>query len=173
MHAAPKPQRCLGQHANDLYELPQVRHPIPPTPIGPTEKQEAPSLFLTELSLMVRSRLEWTVAQWSSFLETKGQVQQWMESVEQELGTTLPQQPGLKEKSALLERLRAIQADVDAHTAALSRLADKAVEMHDKTGDQTFGPESRAELNAHFADISAVVKVICLSQNVVTHADPL
>lgn len=121
---------------------------------------------------MVHSRLEWTVAQWSSFLESKGQVQQWMESVEQELGTTLPQQPGLKEKSALLERLRAIQADVDAHAAALSRLADKAVEMHDKTGDQTFGPESRAELNAHFADISAVVKVICLSQNVV-HAGPL
>lgn len=110
------------------------------------------------------------MAQWSSFLESKGQVQQWMELVEQELGTTLPQQPGLKEKSALLERLRAIQADVDAHAAALSRLAEKAVEMHDKTGDQTFGPDSRAELNAHFADISAVVKVICLSLNVFTHA---
>lgn len=106
------------------------------------------------------SRLEWTVAQWTSFQETKSQLQQWMESVEQELGMTLPTQPGLKEKSALLERLRAIQADVDAHAAALSRLTDKAVEMHEKTGDQTFGPESRAELNAHFADISAVVKVI-------------
>lgn len=114
---------------------------------------------------MVCSRLEWTVAQWSSFLESKGQVQQWMESVEQELGTSLPQPPGLKEKSALLERLRAIQADVDAHAAALSRLADKSVEMHEKTGDQTFGPEARAELNAHFTDISAVVKVICLSIN--------
>ena len=83
-----------------------------------------------------------------------------MESVEQEVGMTLPQQPGLKEKSALLERLRAIQADVDAHAAALSRLTDKAVEMYEKTNDQTFGPESRAELNAHFNDISAVVKVI-------------
>lgn len=124
------------------------------------------TLFVSDgVALMVCSRLEWTVAQWSSFLESKGQVQQWMESVEQELGTTLPQQPGLKEKSALLERLRAIQADVDAHAVALSRLADKAVEMHDKTGDQTFGPDLRAELNAHFADISAVVKVICLSQN--------
>lgn len=100
------------------------------------------------------------MAQWTSFQESKGQLQLWMESVEQELGMTLPQQPGLKEKSALLERLRAIQADVDAHAAALSRLMDKAVEMHEKTGDQTFGPESRAELNAHFADISAVVKVI-------------
>lgn len=106
------------------------------------------------------------MAQWTSFLESKGQLQQWMESVEQELGMTLPQQPGLKEKSALLERLRAIQADVDAHAAALSRLTDKAVEMHDKTADQTFGPESRAELNAHFADISAVVKVICVLNNV-------
>jgi len=83
-----------------------------------------------------------------------------MESVEQEVGMTLPQQPGLKEKAALLERLRAIQADVDAHATALSRLSDKTLEMHEKTGDQTFGPESRAELNVHFADISAVVKVI-------------
>lgn len=115
--------------------------------------------------MVIHSRLEWTVAQWTSFLESKGQLQQWMESVEQELGMTLPQQPGLKEKSALLERLRAIQADVDAHAAALSRLTDKAVEMHDKTADQTFGPESRAELNAHFADISAVVKVICVLNN--------
>lgn len=99
------------------------------------------------------------MAQWTSFQESKIQLQQWMESVEQEVGMTLPQQPGLKEKSTLLERLRAIQADVDAHASALSRLTDKAVEMYEKTGDQTFGPEKRAELNAHFADISAVVKV--------------
>ena len=99
------------------------------------------------------------MAQWTTFQENKSQLQQWMESVEQELGMTLPQQPGLKEKSAFLERLRAMQADVDAHAGALSRLTDKAVEMHEKTADQTFGPESRAELNAHFADISAVVKV--------------
>lgn len=100
------------------------------------------------------------MAQWSGFQESKAQLQQWMESVEQEFGTTLPQQPGLKEKCALLERLRAIQADVDAHASALSRLTDKAVEMYEKTGDQPFGPEARAELSAHFADISAVVKVI-------------
>lgn len=100
------------------------------------------------------------MAQWSSFQESKSQLQQWMESVEQEFGTTLPQQPGLKEKWALLERLRAIQADVDAHASALSRLTDKAVEMCEKTGDQAFGPEARAELSAHFSDISAVVKVI-------------
>lgn len=100
------------------------------------------------------------MAQWNTFQESRGQLQQWMESVEQELGMTLPQQPGLKEKSALLERLTAIQADVDSHAAALTRLSDKAVEMLEKTGDQTFGPESRAELSAHFADISAVVKVI-------------
>ncbi|KAF1374585.1 hypothetical protein PFLUV_G00230620 [Perca fluviatilis] len=109
-------------------------------------------------SMSCHSRLEWTVAQWTNYHDSKSQLEQWMESVEQEVGMTLPQQPGLKEKSALLERLRAIQADVDAHAAALSRLTDKAVEMHEKTADQTFGPESRAELNAHFADISAVVK---------------
>lgn len=100
------------------------------------------------------------MAQWSSLQEGKAQLQQWMESVEQELGMTQPQQPSLKEKSALLERLRAIQADVEAHAASLSRLTDKAIEMNEKTGDQTFGPEARADLNAHFADISAVVKVI-------------
>nr|XP_057913481.1 nesprin-1 isoform X6 [Doryrhamphus excisus] len=109
-------------------------------------------------SMSCHSRLEWTVAQWSSYQETKNQIQQWMESVEQEVGMTLPQQPGLKEKSTLLERLRTIQADVDVHAAALSRLTDKAVELYEKCADQAFGPESRAELNAHFADISAVVK---------------
>lgn len=100
------------------------------------------------------------MAQWSSFQESRSHLQQWMELVEQEVGMSLPQQPGLKEKSTLLERLRVVQADVEAHAAALSRLTDKAVEMYEKTGDQTFGPESRAELNAHFADISAVVKVM-------------
>lgn len=109
---------------------------------------------------MICSRLEWTVAQWSSFQESKAQIQQWMESVEQEFGTTLPQQPGLKEKCTLLERFRAIQADVDAHASTLSRLTDKAVEMYEKTGDQSFGTDARAELSAHFADISAVVKVM-------------
>lgn len=99
------------------------------------------------------------MAQWSAFQERKSQLQQWMESVEQEVGMTQPQQPGLKEKSALLERLRAVQADVDTHAAALSHLSEKAVELHEKTGDQTFGPESRAELHTQFADISAVVKV--------------
>lgn len=118
------------------------------------------STLRDEILSFFYSRLEWTVAQWTSYQENKSQLQQWMESVEQEVGMTLPQQPGLKEKSALLERLRAIQADVDTHAAVLSRLTDKAVELHEKTGDQVFGPESRAELNAHFADISAVVKVI-------------
>lgn len=103
------------------------------------------------------------MAQWSSFQESKGQLQQWMESVEQEVGMALPQQPGLKEKASLLERLRAILADVEGHSAALSRLTGKAAELHQKTGDQAFGPELRAELSAHFADITAVVKVIRLA----------
>lgn len=117
-------------------------------------------IFFSHYYSIIHSRLEWTVAQWSSFQENKSQLQQWMELVEQEVGMTLPQQPDLKKKCALLERLRAIQADVDTHAAALSRLTERAVEMQEKTGDHTFGPESRAELNARFADISAVVKVI-------------
>lgn len=83
-----------------------------------------------------------------------------MDMVDRELGTTLPQQPDLKKKSALLERLRAIQADVDTHATVLSHLMERAMEMHEKTGDHTFGPESRGELSARFADISAAVKVI-------------
>lgn len=76
------------------------------------------------------------------------------------MGLALAQQPGLKEKASLLERLRALQADVEAHTAPLARLTEKAAELHEKTGNQAFGPEQRMELNAHFADITAVVKVI-------------
>jgi len=99
------------------------------------------------------------VAQWSCYQENRGQLQQWLETVEQEVGMSLPQQPGLKEKAALLERLRAVHADVDAHAGVVARLTEKAVELHEKTADPMFGPEQRAELNAHFADISAVVKV--------------
>ncbi|XP_077587652.1 nesprin-1 [Stigmatopora nigra] len=133
-----------------------------------TDGQEAVALQLQELkdawanmliaSMSCHSRLEWTVSQWSAFLDGKNQLQQWMESVEQEVVVTLPRQPGLKEKSALLARLRAVRADVDARAAALSRLTDKSAELYEKSADQTFGPESRAELQAHFADISAVVQ---------------
>uniref|UniRef100_A0A8C7KDH8 Spectrin repeat containing, nuclear envelope 1b n=1 Tax=Oncorhynchus kisutch TaxID=8019 RepID=A0A8C7KDH8_ONCKI len=114
------------------------------------------SMLMTSMSC--HSRLEWTVAQWSNHQDSKGQLQQWMESVEQEVGLALDQQPGLKEKAYLLERLRALQADVEAHAAPLARLTETAAELHEKTGDQAFGPEQRMELNAHFADITAVVK---------------
>lgn len=165
MFKAAESERRLGQHVDDFNELSQV-HSVSQRPLlFPHYHLEATFLFpilhcLILFNLLVHSRLEWTVAQWNSFQENKNQLQQWMESVEQEVGLTLPQQPGLKEKSTLLERLRAIHTDVDAHTSALSRLTDKAVELYEKTGDQTFGPEPRAELNAHFADIAAVVKVI-------------
>ncbi|XP_052352542.1 nesprin-1-like isoform X4 [Oncorhynchus keta] len=114
------------------------------------------SMLMTSMSC--HSRLEWTVAQWSNYQDSKGQLQQWMESVEQEVGLALDQQPGLKEKAYLLERLRALQADVEAHAAPLARLTETAAELHEKTGDQAFGPEQRMEVNAHFADITAVVK---------------
>uniref|UniRef100_A0A8C7ULC6 Spectrin repeat containing, nuclear envelope 1b n=1 Tax=Oncorhynchus mykiss TaxID=8022 RepID=A0A8C7ULC6_ONCMY len=110
------------------------------------------SMLMTSMSC--HSRLEWTVAQWSNYQDSKGQLQQWMESVEQEVGLALDQQPGLKEKAYLLERLRALQADVEAHAAPLARLTETAAELHEKTGDQAFGPEQRMELNAHFADIT-------------------
>lgn len=99
------------------------------------------------------------MAQWSCYQEGKAQLHQWMESVEQEVGVALPQQPGLKEKVSLLERLRAIQADVEGHSAALARLNEKSAELHEKTGDQLFSEESRAEFSTQFSDITAVIKV--------------
>lgn len=99
------------------------------------------------------------MTQWSSYQEGKAQLQQWMDTVEQEIEVALPQQPGLKEKVSLLERLRAIEADIDSHSAALSRLNKKATELFEKTGDQVFAKEPTAELNAQFSDITTVIKV--------------
>lgn len=104
------------------------------------------------------------MTQWSSYQEGKAQLQQWMDTVEQEIEVALPQQPGLKEKISLLERLRAIEADIDSHSAALSRLNEKATELFEKTGDQAFAEEPRAELTAQFSDITAVIKVIFMAK---------
>ncbi|KTF86540.1 hypothetical protein cypCar_00031779 [Cyprinus carpio] len=114
------------------------------------------NILMTAMSC--HSRLEWTVAQWGSFLESKAQLQQWMEMVEQEAGVALPQQPGLKEKASLLERLRAIQADVEVHSSALTRLNEKATELYEKTGEQTFAEGPKSEFNTQFTNITAVIK---------------
>ncbi|XP_010778723.1 neuronal membrane glycoprotein M6-b-like [Notothenia coriiceps] len=97
-------------------------------------------------------------SQWTLFLASHQQLLQWMQSVEQELGGALPPQVGLKEKASLLERLRGVQSDVEAKAPPLSRLMEQALELHEKTGDQTFGPEARGELSAKYSDISASVK---------------
>lgn len=82
--------------------------------------------------------------------------------VEQEAGVALPQQPGLKEKASLLERLRAIQADVEVNSSALTRLNEKATELYEKTGDQAFAEGPKSEFNTQFTNITAVIKVkIC------------
>lgn len=99
------------------------------------------------------------MTQWTSYQEGKAQLQQWMETVEQEIGIALPQQPGLKEKTSLLERLRAIEADVEGHSAALSRLNEKAVELFEKTGDQAFAEQPRTDLNNQFSNITTIIKV--------------
>ncbi|XP_056332551.1 nesprin-1-like isoform X4 [Danio aesculapii] len=114
------------------------------------------NILMTAMSC--HSRLEWTVAQWSSFQESKAQLQQWMEMVEQEAGVALPQQPGLKEKASLLERLRVIQADVEVHSTALSRLNEKATELYEKTGDQAFAEGPKSDFNTQFTNITAVIK---------------
>ncbi|XP_034001993.1 LOW QUALITY PROTEIN: nesprin-1-like, partial [Trematomus bernacchii] len=110
------------------------------------------------ISISCHSRLEMASSQWTLFLASHQQLLQWMQSVEQELGGALPPQVGLKEKASLLERLRGVQSDVEAHAPPLSRLMEQALELHEKTGDQTFGPEARGELSAKYSDISASVK---------------
>ncbi|RXM34941.1 Nesprin-1 [Acipenser ruthenus] len=109
-------------------------------------------------SMSCHSRLEWTVAQWNSYLECESQLQQWLESVEQEVAPHLELQPGLKEKASLLDRNRAILADVENHSAAFSRLSDKAGELLEKTGDTSFREDAQTEMRAQFGDITAVVK---------------
>lgn len=99
------------------------------------------------------------MTQWGSYQEGKAQLQQWMDTVEQEVEVALPQQPGLKEKVSLLERLRAIEADTDSHSATLSRLNEKATELFEKTGDQAFAEDLREDLSAQFSDITVVIKV--------------
>lgn len=96
-----------------------------------------------------------------------------MEMVEQEAGVALPQQPGLKEKASLLERLRAIQADVEVHTSALTRLNEKATELYEKTGDQAFAEGPKSEFNTQFTNITAVIKVKICKLNINIQFNPL
>ncbi|KAG2468780.1 SYNE1 protein, partial [Polypterus senegalus] len=109
-------------------------------------------------SMSCHSCLDWTVTQWTSFLEEKNQLQQWMDSVEQELSVPFQQQLGMKEKISQMERYRAILSDVENHASVLSRLEDKASEMLDKTGDASFERNEQIELRSQFHDINTVVK---------------
>ncbi|XP_076155328.1 nesprin-1 isoform X4 [Alosa pseudoharengus] len=125
-----------------------------------TQLQELRDTWASTLvtSMSCHSRLEWTVSQWGSFQESRAALQQWLEGCEQQLGCLELEQPGLKEKLCVLERLRATLADVNAHVATLAQLTDKAVELHKKTGDRAFSRECRDQIQSHFGDVTAVVK---------------
>uniref|UniRef100_A0A4W3HCF8 Nesprin-1 n=1 Tax=Callorhinchus milii TaxID=7868 RepID=A0A4W3HCF8_CALMI len=121
-------------------------------------------------SVKCHSHLEWVVAQWNSYLDGKNQLQQWMESLEQELSLELQQQPDLKEKLSELERSQSVLADVEKHSIMLNRLIEKARELLEKTGDPAFEEDAQLEMRTQFADIVSV-RPQRLEDNVLEHQD--
>uniref|UniRef100_UPI00398E76DD nesprin-1 n=1 Tax=Pristiophorus japonicus TaxID=55135 RepID=UPI00398E76DD len=109
-------------------------------------------------SVNCHSQLEWAVVQWNSYLESKRQLQQWMESMEQELSQGLEQQPDLKDKLSQLERYQSLLTDIEKHSVILNRLMDKARELLERTGDASFTEDAHLEMRTQFADIVVVAK---------------
>ncbi|XP_060687754.1 nesprin-1-like isoform X2 [Hemiscyllium ocellatum] len=109
-------------------------------------------------SVNCHSQLEWVVVQWNGFQETKKQLQQWMETTEQGVSQGLELQNDLKDKLLQLERHQSLLADIEKHSAVLSRLIEKARELLERTGDASFTEDAQLEMRTQFADIVVVAK---------------
>ncbi|XP_061756512.1 nesprin-1-like isoform X2 [Nerophis ophidion] len=114
------------------------------------------TLLVTAMSC--HSRLEWTVSQWSGYLENASQLRGWMEAVEREVCASLTPQPGPREKALQLEKLRSLLVDLEEHQMALSSLEEKARELFKKTGDASFNHGARTQLQVHFDELTALVE---------------
>uniref|UniRef100_A0AAR2JHF7 Spectrin repeat containing, nuclear envelope 1b n=1 Tax=Pygocentrus nattereri TaxID=42514 RepID=A0AAR2JHF7_PYGNA len=110
-------------------------------------------------------RLEWTVSQWDLFVESRAQLQGWLEQVEAEVKGPLEPQLGLREKRQQLERLCLLLTDVEDHQGALCYLEESAAELYKRTGDPTFREDETALLRAQFDDVRA--ERVRLSEGVV------
>uniref|UniRef100_A0A8B9L7P1 Spectrin repeat containing, nuclear envelope 1a n=1 Tax=Astyanax mexicanus TaxID=7994 RepID=A0A8B9L7P1_ASTMX len=105
-------------------------------------------------------RLEWTVSQWGLFVESRAQLQGWLEQVEAEVKGPLEPQLGLREKRQQLDRLCLLSADVEDHQGALCYLEESAAELYKRTGDATFREDETALLRAQFDDVRAATEVM-------------
>uniref|UniRef100_A0A8C1T6X1 Spectrin repeat containing, nuclear envelope 1a n=1 Tax=Cyprinus carpio TaxID=7962 RepID=A0A8C1T6X1_CYPCA len=111
-----------------------------------------------------QGRLEWTVNQWDLFVESRAQLQRWLEGVGLEVKGPLEPQLGLREKRKQLERLRLLSSDVEDHQGALCYLEESAAELYKRTGDPVFKEEEMVLLRAQFEDVKERVR---LSEDVV------
>ncbi|XP_048062412.1 nesprin-1 isoform X1 [Megalobrama amblycephala] len=119
-------------------------------------------------AMSCHSRLEWTVNQWDLFVESRAQLQRWLEGVGLEVKGPLEPQLGLREKRKQLERLRLLSSDVEDHQGALCYLEESAAELHKRTGDPVFMEEEMVLLRAHFEDVKAAAEErVRLSEDVV------
>ncbi|XP_067272909.1 nesprin-1 isoform X4 [Pseudorasbora parva] len=119
-------------------------------------------------AMSCHSRLEWTVNQWDLFVESRAQLQRWLEGVGLEVKGPLEPQLGLREKRKQLERLRLLSSDVEDHQGALCYLEESAAELHKRTGDPVFKEEEMVLLRAHFEDVKAAAEErVRLSEDVV------
>ncbi|NWI93355.1 SYNE1 protein, partial [Pitta sordida] len=109
-------------------------------------------------SVTWQSCLDSVVSQWNDYLERKNQLEQWLEKLDHKVEQPLEPQIGLKEKFAQLDHFQAIVSEIEDHSGDLQQLIEKAVELYEKTGDDSFGDAAQEELKTQFNDISAVAK---------------
>ncbi|KAM6272871.1 nesprin-1 isoform 2-T2 [Spheniscus humboldti] len=105
-----------------------------------------------------QSCLESVISQWNEYLERKNQLEQWLEKLDHKVEQPLEPQVGLKEKFAQLDHFQAIVSEIEDHSGDLQQLIEKAVELYEKTEDDSFGEAAQEELKTQFNDITTVAK---------------
>ncbi|KAJ7409657.1 hypothetical protein WISP_113425 [Willisornis vidua] len=125
-----------------------------------TELQTLKDVWNNIISTSVnwQSCLDSVISQWNDYLERKTQLEQWLEKLDHKVEQPLEPQIGLKEKFAQLDHFQAIVSEIENHSGDLQQLIDKAVELYEKTGDDSFGDAAQEELKSQFNDISTVAK---------------
>ncbi|XP_059684163.1 nesprin-1-like [Gavia stellata] len=113
---------------------------------------------ISSTSVNWQSCLESVISQWNEYLERKNQLEQWLEKLGHKVEQPLKPQIGLKEKFAQLDHFQAIVSEIEDHAGDLQQLIEKAVELHEKTEDDSFGEAAQEELKRQVNDITTVAK---------------
>lgn len=92
-------------------------------------------------------------------MERKNQLEQWLDKLDHKVKQPLEPQTGLKEKFAQLDHFQAIVSEIEDHSGDLEQLTEKAMELYEKTEDDSFGEAAQEELKTQFKDITTVAKV--------------